>query len=619
MACSLIGSSIVTTTQNGLLKLQGFAEDAVTEVESISKALTGLVKELTPITKDIKLDASGELSDQFDVGFFPTLKNPAFGGPTIGNKETVSVDDFTNTAKKPGDAPSGPPTLDFSGAPTDPDITDPGSGPPVGSYTFPNDPTQKIPGLPKLETVVIPKYIPLKFPSFDSIEPTKPKDYSFGKFDWTETNYSGEVDVEVVEQIKAILGGSTGIPTLIWDMIASRARKQIRVTANQAREEATDFWASRGHFLTTGQERKRIKEAGDKEAEGVSEIIRELLIQDAKIYVDRLNNALAQGIAYEGQLIGLHNQMAEREYQAKIMVFEIAFKVAEFDFNRYNTEMQGYLINAQVYQTIIQSEIAKLEEVKIDLELEKLKSTINMQTLETYKMQIAGIVATYDVFKSSVEAVAKKYEADKIRVEAFAEEVKIFETRYKAFEIEWRAYAEKIKSQVAIMEGYKVEGDAFSSRVSAYAAGIQADKAESDAKVNIGRIEIDEIRANLDRLQLLMTKEKDRVSALQANDKNKIEKFNSGVRAEQARISADAQRLGALTADANMLLQSRLQQIQLDITDTHNILTSQTNAFNNTLQAQASVGSSAFTALNYAATISDQVANTHACNNTYVI
>jgi len=615
--CSLLDSGIGNTVINGLASIKDVAKGSVTAVDTISTLLANTVANLTPITKDIDLVSAGELSNPFAVGTAPVLKIPEFGGPTIGDRESVNVDDFNNTAVVPGDAPGSAPTLDFSGQPGASSIEDPGSAPLVGNYTFPSDPTDTIPGIPQLLPIVIPSFAPLDFPEFTATEPTDPGEDGFGVFDWTETAYTGTVQDEVVAQIEAILGGSTGIPDLIWDMIEQRGRRQIRATARQAREEATDYWASKGHFLSNGQLRKRVKEAGDKEAEGVSELVRELVIQDGQIYVERLNTALAQGIALEGQLIGLHNNVMEREFQAAKAVFDIALQVAGFKLTRYNIRMQGFQISAQVYQIRIQAEVAKLEELKAEIEIEKLKGTINLQTLEAYKAQIAGIIANYDVFKSLVDSVVAKYEADKIRVEAFAEEVNIFEARHRAYEIEWKGYGEKVKSQVAVMEGYKVEGEVFGSRVSAYAAGVNADKAESDAKVNVGRIKVEEIRANLDRLGLLMDKEKGRVGALQQVDVSNLKKFELKVGAEQTRISADAQRLNALISDANMLYKTQVQKIQLEITDVNNQLNAQLNAYNNTLQAQASVGSSAFTALNYAATLSDQFSNSHSCQDIY--
>lgn len=615
--CGLINDGTWTIVKDGQADLEAFASKAILAVEEASDDLDNLISGLTPIDIDFDIRSAGDLSDPFTLGDPPPTEDIFYTKPVIDYNPSIEIPVFDRTVQppdpftKPAPEPTYPPT------PGELDAEAPGNPPEVGDYVFPPDPDDTIPPLPYLTPIIVPDIPDLQLPTFDAAEPTDDTDTAIGVFDWSETGYVGTVDTELVTQLKDILGGSTGIPDCVWNMIFARARKQIRNTTNQAREEAEDYWASRGHFLSNGQLRQRTKEAADVEREQVSEIVREQTIQDSKIYVERLNTALAQSIAYETQLIGLYNQQMQRSLEAARTTFQIAIDVANLKITRYNIRMQGYLVNAQVFDTVMKGELARLEETRLELEAQKLVSQVNLQELEAYKAQLTAIVSTFDLFKAQVEAVIAKYDADKTRVEAFAESVNVYEAKVSAFEAEWRGYGEAVKAQVALVDGYKAEADAYSSLVAAYSTGVQADKNVFDAKIDGERLKIDRLGKSLDKFSAEIQAETAQSNVELQNNELDLKGYEAHVSAEEARVRSDAQRLDVLVRNLNAQLQAQANETQLKIQEAQNKLSVQTSGLDAIVRAHSSIGSSALAALNYAASIQYSAQNASQCQTQY--
>jgi surface antigen len=482
---------------------------------------------------------------------------------------------------------------------------------------MPSAPSDEIPPLPSLHPISIPDFAPLEFQEFTGTIPSPVAETGFVDFEWTEPGYTPEVRTEVVSQIKAILGGSTGIPDLIWNMIEARARQQLRATARQAKEEATTYWASRGHFLSNGQLRKRVDIASEVEREGVSELVRELVIQDAKIYVERLNTALAQGIALEDHLVRLYNTITDREFRAKQLLIELRLQVARYKVERYNTLLQAVQIEAGIFDTLVRGELAKLEQTKAELEKQKLVGQLNQQQLEAYRAQIAGITAKYDLFSKQVEAVVAQYDADRTKVAAFSETVKAYQAKVQAKEAEWRGYAEAVRGEIAKQDSYRISAEIFGQRVQAYATGVQADRARLDAQVEAAKLRLERTNAELERVQKELDAEAKRVEAVLRAKESEVRVFEAEGKVESDRVTSDAQRLRVLVENVRSQMQAQIQETQLKIEEAKNIRALQEEGLKTMASIQASIASSALAALNIGATIQESASNSYSCINRF--
>lgn len=617
MTCSWIQSGVYPAIVGGQAALFNVAYDAIAGVESGIAAVNNLSTALGQVNTSVDFSHSESLGNPFVTQPEPSISDPSFSKDNNDYTAGIVIPTYGATAKHPGDFTKSAPVLSYGSKPGDLTATAPGDAPAIGDHKFPADPTAKIPPVPILTPITIPAFPIIEFPEWTATAPGPYVEDEFGVFNWTDPGYTETVRTEVVDQITAILGGSTGIPDNVWDMIEERARKQLRASSRQATEEALEYWAGKGHFLSNGALRKRVKEAKDLEREGVSDLVRELVIQDSKIYVERLNNALAQGIALETQLIGLYNAQAERDFIAYKTVFDIGLQVANYKLEAYKTRMEAYRIEAIVFQTRIQAEVLKLEEVKVKLEAQKLVSQVNLQTLEAYKTQVIAITATYDLFKTQVDAVAVKYEAEKTKILAYAEEVNAYKAQVDAWSAEWQGYGESVKAEVAKITGFEAEASAYNSRIQGYASNVTADRDRVSALVDIEQLKIDRMKVSVDKLGEDVRAESARVEAsLKTQDLN-VDVFKVKTDAERTRVDADLQRYRMSLEKSNYTMQAQINEANLGIQKAKAVLDSQVAGLNAILQSNSQLASSAMAALNYAMTLGEDWKNASTCTDYY--
>ena len=601
----------------GLGDIQDVAENSIYNVELAANALRSFVHTLDPLDVDIALENAGALSNPFDIGEPPTLTPVTFNKPVKDYDFELNVPDFNQTAVPPGEFTTLPPELNLPNSPTPLAAEAPSNPPEVGNYAFPSAPTDPIPPLPALFPLEVPSVPAIADLSFDWPEPAELEDLRAGTFEWSDTGYTPTVRQEVVDQIKAILGGSTGIPDVIWNMIEERARAQARQVARQVEEDAADLWAGKGHFLSNGAQRKRVKEALDVERETVSAQIRELVIQDAKIYVERLNTALAQGIALEQQLIGLYNAQMDRSLLAARTVFELIVAAANLRIAQYNARMAAFLQRAQVLKIQLEAEILKLERIKVILEAQQLRGQLNLQLLESYKAQIQALVARYGIFESEIKGVIAKYDADKTRVAAFGELVTVYQTQQQAKETEWRGYGEAVKAENLQFDGYDTLAKAFLTKAQIYSTGVEADKSVFQAYVEREKLRMERLNLAIQELGINVQAESAEVDAGIKIQELGARIFEALGNVERSRIESDAQRFNVLVQNANFKMQAQVQETQMKLQDAKNIMDAQIQGLGAILQGHASIGSSALAALNFTAAVQNTTDNQFTCTNHY--
>ncbi len=616
-ACGLISGPASSVAQSGLASIQAYASDAITRVITSSETLKAFLDELTPISDDIQLDDVGNLSSPFTRPYKPGRPDMNITVPNLGYNPALRDVQFVRTVSSPGDFTEVAPDLNFGTRPTPVTQTAPGAAPTVPERAMPDAPTNDIPPLPSFRSIIVPTVEQLTLPEFTA---ARPNDFELGEipsFSWEEGEYTGQVQTDLVTQIKAILGGSTGIPDAIWDSIWARSRRQILKQARASQEQIKERYSAMGHMVPHGAERKRLKEADDIALDAIGEQARETAVQDAQIYVERLNNALAQGIALEGQLITLHSQQASRALQVAQLIPQIAIEAANIKVAAYNARMAAYAQDAEVFVKVMQGELAKLEKFRAELEAQKLIGELNLQDLEAYKAHLQALQATYGLYTEQVKAVIGQYDADKTRVQAFGEEVKAFEAIHRGKEAEWRGYSETIKAEVAKLEPYKVASDVHLNRIRAYEVGTTADRNALDAEIANENLKLERLRAALDQLRILLQGEVERVNVLRGAYDADARMYAAEGDVERSRVASDDRRFEVMVRNAEIKANNGLKNLELNIRSAENQSQVLLTGNSNILQANTQVGASSLAALNFSASISDGVSNSTNCTTTY--
>jgi hypothetical protein len=114
--------------------------------------------------------------------------------------------------------------------------------------------------------------------------------------------------------------------------------------------------------------------------------------------------------------------LKSQEYTAKY-----ANEYIDLQIKTYGFFVELFKARAQVYETILRGEIAKVETFKAQIEAQVAISQVNEQRVKVYSEKIRAVLAQVDVYKAQIEAMnafilgtKNKIEANKLTMDAWA-------------------------------------------------------------------------------------------------------------------------------------------------------------------------------------------------------
>jgi hypothetical protein len=622
MSCPFgVGDGVYNNVVNGLGQVNVIANGALAAAEDAAGAVTELISSITGITGDVHLGDTGDLSDPFtapesDEGT-PDL---AFNAPTVEEPCTsLEPIKFVPKATAPDKFTAVPPVLQLPPTPDKLAANAPDNIPTLGDRALPDEPDTHLPNKPALAPLTVPQIPPLTLPVFNDTAPDKlqTSQYAVKPFTWTATDYTQTILPDVLTQIRAILGGSTGIPTAIWEMIWARARRQILRQSRKAREDAIGGWAGRGFFMPNGFLEQKLQEAIDGETDQIGELTREQAIQDSRIYVERLNTAITQGAAAEGLLIGLYQQQEQRKLEGARALVELSVAAARVVIDGYNARIAGWQAGAEVAIKRLQLELAKLDKTRIEIETQRLTVEANQQKIEQYKIDVQAVLATYDLYKAKIAAFTAQVEADRARLAVFTDQVGAYKAQVDAKTAEWNAYGESIRAEGLKTENYRAEISAFTARVQAYQAQLQAETIEPELNIKIQQLGIEQFKAQIEKFRGLVAGEQARLDAVARSAEAASRTLVALGEIEKARVTSDTTRAELMVRKAQITAQIDMENLKLKIEAAKELLNIKLAGLEAVLRAETQVGASALSALNYAAHVTAGYQNTVQCSDTY--
>src|SRR3546814_19485025 len=104
-------------------------------------------------------------------------------------------------------------------------------------------------------------------------------------------------------------------------------------------------WSARGFSLPGGEIAKRVEAVRQRNQDAANTISRDILIKSWDIRIESLRQAVQQGLAYEAQLIDLHNQAAARKLQVAELTVRMALEVYNAHVAYFTAQIAAF--NAQ--------------------------------------------------------------------------------------------------------------------------------------------------------------------------------------------------------------------------------------------------------------------------------
>lgn len=583
------------------------AQSQFSQTNQFISDLAGKVFTWAPVDTTIDFDIDNYLLQPFAPPTAPTAPTDlTFNTPTEPTAPVIDplFDYSLQTAPaydvvKPNiDLPLPPDALTAQPPDTPPDLSD---------ITIPDAPTITLPDVPSLRDITLPDPPDdLVVPDWTATAPTFDVNAPTAQFTWTETPYSSTELTALQAKIYEWLQGGTGLPDAVWNMIWDRVARGNQKLARRTEMEVTEEWSARGFSVPPGALNAALRRARQEALDLDAEKLREIAIESAKMEVDNLRHALAQGIALENLLGNLYNASQQRAFEAARATVELSIAIFNAQVSLYNAQIQGFIAEAQVYKARIEATLVYLEAYKAQLEGQRLIGELNIQDVQIYTAQLDAVTKAIEVYKAQLDGVRTQVDVDRNRIESFRALIQAFGEQVNAKQLEYQGYSSQIQGEYTKAQIYQAETSAFATRMNGFVSEQQAWNTYLQGQISIKEFDLKKYTSELEGFRSLISAEAERIRAVSQSFDGEVRLYEA--QGNMAKINTDVQtRVYDLQLrEAMARVDVRMKQVDLAIAEANRILQLEMEADKVVLGTSAQLTASALSAINIAAQVSDQ-------------
>lgn len=427
------------------------------------------------------------------------------------------------------------PTLDFTGLPSpfsgsvpaEPSLTDP---------ALPSEPTTTLPTAPVFASVSIPPPPSIVIPEFTATAPIDNLVAPTNNFSFAEQQYQSVL----LDELKAKLlndlqNGGYGIEPSDEQALFERARAREEYAGLEESEKALRTFAQRGFPLEPGEAALALSRAAQSVHNKLAAASREIMLERSRLYVENRQFTIREARELETVLINYHNSLMERSLNAAKAVLDAGIAIFNTTVARYNALMEGYRVEAQVFESKIRAAAQQIEIYKSQIEAANLTYEGQRVATEVYRAQLAGLQSVVDLYKARVDAVRVVADVQRLKIEGFRGRVDAYTAQVQANQAQFQAYEAKVRGQVAIADSYRTQVEAFRAQVEAAKAQADVNVANANAVLETGRVQLLAYQAAVDAFRA-------RVEAQARAEGAKADQYRADAQAVSA--IADAYRAG---------------------------------------------------------------------------
>ncbi|HAR04055.1 MAG TPA: hypothetical protein DCR72_00505 [Pseudomonas sp.] len=425
--------------------------------------------------------------------------------------------------------PDAPAPIDVTGMPDRPTLT---------GVSIPTAPTLNLPSVGDLAQIEIPAFAFPQLPSFDATAPEFTGTAPNLVLQWAEPAYHSDTLEEVKGRVRAMLAGGTGLPAPVEQALFDRARMRQDQLAHKAVDDITQAFAARGFELPPGAMAKQIAAVVEQTHLSSSELAREILIKSAEWEIENLRNAVGQGIALEGMLIGAFDNMANRTFEVAKMRLQADLDLFNANVALFNARQGAYQTEAGVYQTRLQGELAKLEVFKAQIEGEKAKGELNEQKVRVFTAQLQALSTEVEIYKARMSGAQIESDLNRAQIDAYRADIQAYAEKLSARKIEFDGYESRVRAEQAKIGILEAEARAFAATVQGY-------ESKNNVKIQSVRTKVEVMNAKVQRYLAVLESERARVQAELSN----IQALTAAYQADVGRYTAE---INAATGQQNL-------------------------------------------------------------------
>jgi hypothetical protein len=526
-----------------------YVEDRITDILSKSDDLFTAAEATLSALKDFKLDLpttsvpqAPDLGTAPKISFdLPEINSTSFGTISAGSVSKPNLDPMPNPASVAIPEFNGTvPVINIPAAPTWTAPDAPPDRPDTGTVDIPVAPDYTIPDAPTLADISIPDFTGLQLPTFDAVAPDFEGTSLPAALQWSEPVYKTEILEEMMDKLRDMWSGRTGLPIAVEQAMYERAAERDDLTAQREIDSvATDF-SGRGFTAPSGVMAARIGDLREDLALKKFGTNREITIQFAQVHVENLRFACQQAVAAENVLVNIFENSANRMFEAAKFQVESAINIYNAQVTVFNAKMQAFDVKARVFSTLVSAELAKVEVYKAEVQAEVARGQINQQKVEAYSAQISALNALIGIFRTKMEGAQVQADVIKTAIDAYSSDVQAYAQRIAADKTRFDAYN-------SLIQGENTKAQVYDSEARAYASLVSGKATVADMNIKIADFAIEKNKTLLQQYLADIDMQKASISAqlasIQANSQAYIadtQRYSAEASAESAYANVQA-------------------------------------------------------------------------------
>lgn len=416
------------------------------------------------------------------------------------------------------------------------------------------------------------------------------------------SEYSDDLIVRVKEKIDAMIAGGTGLPLAIEQAIYARAADRDDASARRKIEELAADFASRGYDMPPGAMASAVQRVRQESAELRAGTNREIAIEMARIEVESIKFAVAQGVAMSGVLIDAHFKRQELIIAVEQFVVASAVQVLNAEIARHNYYVEVYKAKAAVFETLVAAQARRVEIYRAQVEAESSKAVANRNEVEAYVARLNSVRVYVDMYVARLQGESAKLQQNAQVLDVFRQRLAAFGEQVKLHQVEWEAYSTALNS-----ERTKVE--LFDAQVRAYGEETRAWIAKANFKLEHGRfgVELEKLKGVEYEAELEAVRTK--IAAYVAESEARASEFSAMTQRIAAEITGEAEYARLTIADKQNEAQARSDAVRAALSQMQSIAQLTVARHEAVARTAAQLAAASLSGIGVSATISGSSSN----------
>lgn len=546
----------------------------------------------------------------------PTLPDITYNDPgSVPAPPDTPITPVQLTAP-PTEPNTAPPVFDTFAMPG-PLTATPPEMPEMPSVQIPAMPTIALPAVPTLRDLNLPDAPNIQIPTFDGVRPTINLQAPDNQWSFTPEQYVSDLLNKVRGTVSSMLDGGTGLPANIAQALRDRANAEA--DTQQLRDEQTviEDWASRGFETPQGPMRKELAMVRQDAANRRSAASRDVSIQDQQVAVENLRFAVTQGIALESTLMQAHTEEMRLSLAALQYARDTSIAIFNAKVSLANTEMQAYQVDAQVWRSQIEGELAALDVYRGKIEGQRLIGEINQQDVAMYSERVRAVSVQADLYRTQMQGAEAQARANMSVAEAFRAQMQGFDGRVQAYAVEWDAFSKQMGANEIKARIYELTEGAYATRVRAWSETNNTKLALQRGDIEAADMRLRGWRGQLDALLARTGAERDRVNALVSISGQKVDVYRANVAVETAASDANLRTLMAGLERERTRTAVELQNVSLQIRQMEQNAALVLEAKKTIAQVSSQLAASSMSAVNFSAGTHSGLSQSYGCSTDF--